>query len=285
MGRSSVMVETALLEASLWLKKITTHLGAGLILTLSACLLVLSLAKPEQARVMRGVLLDINTRLEKSLKTSVSFVPAAADAVKKYQLASEEVKKLQAENERLYGWYQQARLLERENTLLREQLKVLKPSEDIILTAPVIGQWEDEAQHKFMIEGGSRAGVEEGAPVVMGRVLVGYVESVGARSALVATVRDGRVRIPVVGEKSGRHGVLSGQGSNALVLLHTQDHTEFESGEMLLTTAQGSFYPPGYIVARVVVGKNGVQMLKPELSATPPDFVRVLKKIEEVPRE
>lgn len=285
MGRSSVMVETALLEASLWLKKITTHLGAGLILTLSACLLILSIAKPEQARLLRGIMLDINTRLEKSLKTSVSFVPAAADVVKKYQLTAEEVKKLQAENERLYGWYQQARLLERENTLLRAQLKVLKPSEDIVLTAPVIGQWEDEAQHKLMIEGGRRAGVEEGAPVVMGRVLVGYVESVGSKSALVATIRDGRVRIPVVGEKSGRHGVLSGQGSNALVLLHTQDHTEFEPGEMLLTTAQGSFYPPGYIVARVVVGKNGAQMLKPELSATPPDFVRVLKKIEEVPRE
>ena len=280
MGMSSVWMESTWGLVTLWIRRARGHLGVGSTLCVSLFVLGASLLQPDRLTPIRAQLLDVNAWLETSIKKSLSIIPTLGHMIQTYRLAASDYERLQAQNQALNGWQHHARLLQRENDALRAQLRMPYEERHYLTTARVLGQWQNSTQHKLLLQGGLKDGLAENLIVVTGRSLVGYIQTCGKESALVTTVRDPAARIPVVGERSQKHAVVAGQGTNTLVLVHAQDQGAFSEGELLLTSTQGNFYPPGYVVGRVRPGpQKGTTTLTLEAPGKVPDYVTVLKEV------
>jgi rod shape-determining protein MreC len=279
MGMSSIWMESAWGLLALWIKRTRPHLGVGFTLCTSLLILGTSVLQPEKLMPARAQLLDINAWLEASIKKSLSIIPTLGHMIQTYRLAASDYERLQAQNQTLNGWQHHARLLQRENDALRAQLRMPYEERHYLTTARVLGQWQNTTQHKLLLQGGIKDGLGENLIVITGRTLIGYIQTCGQESALVTTVRDPAVRIPVVGERSKKNAVVAGQGTNTLVLVHAQDQGAFMNGELLLTSPQGNFYPPGYVVGRVRQGsQEGALTLVLEASPAAPEYVTILKE-------
>ena len=282
MGTSSVWMESTLGLLTLWLRRARGHLGVGFTFCISFFILGASLLQPDKLVPIRAQLLDVNAWLETSIKKSLSIIPTLGHIIQTYRLAASDYERLQAQNQALNGWQHRARLLQRENDALRAQLRMPYEERQYLTTARVLGQWQNSTQHKLLLQGGLKDGLAENLIVVTGHTLMGYIQTCGQDSALVTTVRDPAARIPVVGERSHKHALVAGQGTNTLVLLHTQDQGAFIEGELLLTSTQGNFYPPGYVVGRVHAGpQKGTTTLILEAPGAVPDHLTILKERKE----
>lgn len=262
------------------LKSAIPFAGAGTTLIVSLCLFTLSITQPTHLSSVRTLVLDTSLSFERTLKELFEFVPTLHRDFLDMRRAAATHRQLEDENTRLKGWQEQARILARENTLLRQQLNLSALTTLPHLTARVIGQQRGEAHNRLLLAAGYDQGVAEEIPVVSGRILVGHIAKCGNSSAMVVTTKDPSVRIPVVGEHSGKRSVVTGTGGTHLSLVHAQDTKTFTPGEFLLTTTEGAFYPPDYIVGRVVAQKDGTHALMCALEEPMPPYVSILKHAE-----
>ena len=282
MGASSDWM-ISLAKRSLHLsKEAVPFAGAAFTFLVSLTLCTLSLTRPQELSPMRAVILDAGLGLERALKEMFAFIPALHKDLLDMRRAAANHRHLEEENLRLKGWQEHARILARENAQLRQQLNISALTTPAHITARVIGQQRAGTHNRLLVSLGASQGITQDAPVVSGRILVGHVASFGHTSAMVVTTKDPSVRIPVVGEHSGKRSVVTGTGTRRLALVHTQDTKQFTPGEFLLTTTEGAFYPPDFIVGRVVREKDDTLTLQCAFEEPAPAYVSILKREEKI---
>lgn len=153
---------------------------------------------------------------------------------------------------------------------------VTKPKLEF-LTADVIGIGSDPRRLQIMIGAGADHGVKVGYPVIEAAGLVGVVDGVGGRAALVRLIEDvGFTSGALIG--TGRVPArLRGRGGGGLsITLPEWNRRQIGPGDLVVTSGDGGRLPRGLRVGRVEkVGRDLV--VRPFAAAERRRFVSVLK--------
>jgi rod shape-determining protein MreC len=156
-------------------------------------------------------------------------------------------------SDELVGFREQASLAQR----LAGLLAINPPPEWSREGARVIAHrlGPNAALETFVIDKGSRQGVEVNTPVVSPEGVVGRVLRTSMSAATVLMVTDPNSKIPVVSQKTRTQGILVGRGGGQpLSLQYVPLSAPVEQGETLVTTGLAGIFPQGLPVALV----NGV---------------------------
>ncbi|MCB2224188.1 MAG: rod shape-determining protein MreC [Actinobacteria bacterium] len=162
-----------------------------------------------------------------------------------------------------------------------EQILGVEPPDDLeSVTARVLARGVSEFDHIRLIDKGRADGITVDMPVVDEGGLVGRIVSVTEHEARVRLISDPTVRVAVQVERTGETGVLTGRGSERMVLEMFNTDASLLEGD-LLVTADGRF-PAGLSVATVAedaaaeVGFSLRTTADTTAELTRVDFVRVL---------
>jgi len=178
---------------------------------------------------------------------------------------------LRQENETLHAELSKAN---EELVSAREQAALAKRLTDILLIQPP-PQWNREAArviaHRlgpnaaletFVIDKGSRHGVDVNTPVISPEGVVGRVLRNSLSAATVIMVTDPNSKIPVVSQKTRTQGILVGRGPGLPLSLHYVSlSAPVEEGEVLVTTGLAGIFPEGLPIGTVTgISREGASL-------------------------
>lgn len=255
----------------------------ALILLLSAGLLWASLrhvgltqslrsSLAESALQIRSAVHGLFTGLKGSVEDTVGhFVQAELSEAHKFHLQKLNVRLAQ---------------LEQENQALRDNLKVMPKHELSYQTVAVVDVRLNPTGSSLWLGAGHKQGLAEGDVVVSGQHLIGRVVEVTPNYSRVLLVQDPQSHVPVVGVRSGVHGIVSGQDAKPVKLSIIEgSDVLLEQGEVLLTSGRGGLFPKGLFVA-VAQGREGaVGWAATSLNLAQLDFVQVIKGLDPLPQD
>lgn len=165
---------------------------------------------------------------------------------------TEELHRLQAENQKLAGWEWRARELERKLADLEALNKTVKEPKIDFVTARVIADSSGAFVRSVMIDAGTLQNVRAGHPVINGDGLVGRVIETGPSSARVLLPTDLNSRIPVVVGSDNVRGVLVGDNGAEPRLLFLPPNAVIKAGDDVATSGTGGLFPRGLRIGRVI---------------------------------
>ena len=160
--------------------------------------------------------------------------------------------------------------IRQENYRLREQLGFSQGLRYQHIPAELIGRDPDNLFSAFVINKGTRAGVEVNMPVIAyhngTQGLVGKVVHSGAFESLVMPLYDESCFVASRLSESRHEGIVEGRGSPEIPLLMRyivrRARDEINFGDMVVTSGMGGIYPPGINIGRV----NRINYQENELS-------------------
>lgn len=212
---------------------------------------------------------------------------------------------LQAENarlreriQRLEAWRSTAQRLEEENARLRVLAKVTLPIQISYVTAEVIGDAGGPYSDSVLVNVGLGDGVEDGAPALDSKGLVGRAVGVGERSTRVLLLTDPTSRVPVRIGDEGVRAILVGDETGAPLLEYTSTRAFVPNGARIETSGKGGVFPKGLLVGRVAADETGAAraalagdferleflriLRSPKEATTPPPSGRLILRIDDV---
>ena len=161
-----------------------------------------------------------------------------------------ELAQLRSEQLRLSLAVQQSSQLAADNAQLRQLLALQKQTPVESIAAEIATLTTDPYSRKLLLDRGSAAGIQPGAPVIDVHGLLGQVTQLQAGVALVTLLTDRDSSVPVLLTRTGQRGVLVGDGSGLLLLWQSPD-SDIRHGDQLVTSGIDGIYPPGLAVAMV----------------------------------
>lgn len=124
----------------------------------------------------------------------------------------------------------------------------------------VISRDAADVYGSFVLNTGSKDGVEVGDPVIYGEYVVGIVKKVNFSTCVVYSVLDPRVNIGAFESGTREYGYVSGEDklySQGLCKLYGLDSsTSIVSGGVVCTSGAGGVFPDGLIIGQVTAVKN-----------------------------
>jgi rod shape-determining protein MreC len=163
----------------------------------------------------------------------------------------EENQRLVEENKRLLKWQTVARMVEEENTVLRDLLNFEVGPQASYKAARVISDDGGTFSESMLVYAGAREGVKNGQAVVTGEGLVGRIAGVAHRSARILLLSDLNSRIPVMIESSRARGIMVGRNEEKPILTKLPPGTIVSPGDRIVTSGHGGAFPQGIPVGQV----------------------------------
>ena len=142
-----------------------------------------------------------------------------------------------------------------ENTRLRLLLEMRERINTPALAAQVLYDAADPYSRKVVIDKGSLAAVQAGAPVLDESGILGQVTRVYPLVSEVTLVTDRNQAIPVLSVRTGVRALAFGDStsrSGTLELRFIDANVDMVAGDLLTTSGVDGVYPPGLPVARVL---------------------------------
>lgn len=175
----------------------------------------------------------------------------------RYEALEAENEALKANIAQMEDVARQADATTRENTRLRNVLKLKELHEDYDLTdAYIIGWSSTDWSNTFTINRGSNVGIEENMVAITDNgEVVGLVTQVGANFAEVKTVLDSTLEISATIATSGYNGMVSGgyiRGNDKLLQMDYLPSSSIIRNKDQVVTSGSTVYPRGLILGHVV---------------------------------
>ncbi len=173
-----------------------------------------------------------------------------------------EVDFLKAENESLKSALIDAEIAMDESQWLYRYLSMKEEHTDYALCAAAVvsstsvsGAGGDFAT-ELTLNKGTASGVEKGMPVVTEVGLVGVVVEVGRNHCRVSTILDPSVSVGAVTTRSSENGLCEGDYAHVhaghAVLRYLPEEADISEEDLVITGGQGSVYPYGIPIGRVI---------------------------------
>lgn len=108
-----------------------------------------------------------------------------------------------------------------------------------------------------IIDKGRRDGIVPDCAVLAAGGVVGRVTFSTKDTAEVQLITAARAAAGVTLTATGTHGVISGTGSDLLLLNYVPPEVNVSMGEMVVTSGLDGIYPPGLVVGRILAIKRG----------------------------
>ena len=160
-----------------------------------------------------------------------------------------------------------------ENNLLKIKLKYLKQIEEENKSLKTLLNFVDEPEFKYItariiidskapymrtisINAGTLHGVKVGQVVVNSSGLIGRVISVANKVARILLITDFNSKVPILTVESRELAIAAGDNSNELDILYLSKNHNLKLEELVVTTGDGEFFPPGIVVGKITKVNN-----------------------------
>lgn len=167
-----------------------------------------------------------------------------------------------------------------ENTRLYSLLNLKKETGTAGKVAQIIGEDATIDRFTYLINLGSKDGIETRSPVLIPDGIVGQVRDVYDHTAIVVTLLDPSNVIDAVDTRSRSHALVEGTGKDYLAKTKFVDRIEdFKVGDVMLSSGLDGVFPKGYPIGTVV------DVQKPALGVLQTSYIRPAvdyDKLEEV---
>jgi len=167
--------------------------------------------------------------------------------IEKNQLQSENMS-LQEALQQQAGTRQELRSLRIENAQLRGLLELKSLPGFHWRAAKVLGRSPDKMSQRLLLRTQGKIG--RGDVAASSEGLVGLVDAVHGQDAVVRTILDASLAVPVTLSGSGLAALVRGQGETLRVEFIPFEHAPPETS-ILITSGAGGVFPPGIPVARI----------------------------------
>ena len=148
-----------------------------------------------------------------------------------------------------------------ENKRLREYLEMKEKYNDFKLEEALIIGREGENHATFLtLNKGTRDGIDVGMAVMVKDGLVGSVCEAGEDWSRVRVVNEASASAGAYVQRSGEIGVLCGdiayKDTRVCTLKYLNENADVEEGDLIFTSGEGSVYPSGIYIGRVLSVKS-----------------------------
>ena len=144
-------------------------------------------------------------------------------------------------------------MIEAENKTLKEYLKLSEQYKSYTtVPAYIINKDTSNYSKIFVINAGSKSGIEKNMAVIAAEGLVGHVISVTDTTAKVQTIIDSSNIVSATVENSGDNVICRGMLENRkLKATYVSTTTTLNQGEKLYTSGMGGIYPKGIFIGTI----------------------------------
>jgi rod shape-determining protein MreC len=163
---------------------------------------------------------------------------------------------LAKENSKLKSLYIQSLHIKQENSQLKEIVKYTGARSTKYIATKLIAQSYQTYNNDAFISSGEAQGVLDGDIVIGRNALIGRVSQVGDHKSRVLLVTDINSHIPIIISGSNIKGVLAGDNSNVMRVLHLNKSAKINVGDMVFTSGDGDSIPPGFLIGVVTKFSN-----------------------------
>lgn len=183
---------------------------------------------------------------------------------------------LREENKRLFGLYDNSRVLEVENKLLANLLAYTPPPEAKYITARIIAEEGDAFSHSVIAYTGDNETVRKGQAVLGERGVVGRVDKIGKMYSKIILITDINSKIPVMVERTRVRGVLAGDNTPTPKMVFIPLDAELNIGDRIVTSGVAGVFPAGLPIGKVsTIDKNNVK-IKPTNNLERMEYIRIV---------
>ena len=194
-----------------------------------------------------------------------------------YQQIYEQNQELKRELRQMKSWKEAALQLEQKNAKLLDLNNVRLDPKLTFVTGVVVADSGGPFRQSVLLNVGARDGIRDGWATTDGLGLVGRISGVGRNSSRVILLTDVNSRVPVTLQPSGQRAVLSGDNALAPLLDFVDAPELVRPGDRVVTSGDGSVFPPGLLVGQVALGRD--KRLRVRLAADYErlEFLRILR--------
>ena len=174
------------------------------------------------------------------------------------------------------------KLLEEDNNRLRRALSLKEFNSDQRISAAVISRSSRNWWQLLEINKGAKDGVLKGQTVIGPGGLIGLVDSTTPLTSRVRLLTDPGHQVGAWIDRTKRHGILTGMGTNRPKLIFLNKNTLVKIGDVVTTSPASTLLPPNLIIG-IVQFVDEEALPSPyaivQLTASPEaiDWVQILK--------
>lgn len=191
----------------------------------------------------RGFVHKVSSPLFDGVGRIIFNVKSPFRTLMKISSLARENQRLETENTRLKAEVAKVEAIGHENELLRQELDFKNHSSGRqMVLAKIVGSSSEIYLNTLILSNGGDDGLKEGQAVVAQGFLVGRIESVEQKTAVVQPILAHNILIPAVLTKSGGTGLLRG-GLEGLVLEDVPLDVPVEVGETVMTRDVEGIFP------------------------------------------
>ena len=213
-----------------------------LILSVILSLLMLSNGESDNVRLLRSKA----NRFFTILYSPITWIRSMA-------LIEEEAALLRGKNLQLSFQVESMRYLLEENNRLEELLDFQRESKMTILPARVINMSASPyLSSSLSIDIGLESGIEENAPVITPKGIIGKTTIVGDNAAIVQLINDVNFRLSVRIKPSGSTGILRWLDGDLYLIKEVQKNANVNIGNKVVTSGFSDIFPNDLPVGEVV---------------------------------
>ena len=143
------------------------------------------------------------------------------------------------------------KLLEEDNTRLRRALSLQEFNNDKRISAAVISRSSSSWWQQLEINKGAKDGILKGQTVVGPGGLIGLVDSTTPLTSRIRLLTDPGHQIGVWIDRTKRHGLLTGMGTNRPKLIFLNKNSLAKIGDVVTTSPASTLLPPNLIIGIV----------------------------------
>ena len=233
----------------------------GILVLVSAGLMVLSRLEHSYVRVLRGHLTDALAPALSLTATAVAPLKMLAGRLGQQLDAAEDHERLRRQLQELESWKWRAGELERRFADLARASRLVPEPVVPFATARVVATSMGTFAYSAIIAAGRSHGLKAGFPVVNADGLVGRIVDAGETSARLLLATDQASRIPVQVGASSVRAIMAGDGRGMPRLQHVGQGAEIKAGDAVVTSGVGGLFPRGLRVGDVIASSEGPRVV------------------------
>lgn len=216
-------------------------------------LVVLAESQVQSISTLRGQVSSLFVPIQTLAGMPAEVAQRLGSEAKADSQLTEQLQRLQVQNQLLLVRQQRMQALESENDELRRLLDATRRSDDQFVHAEVLAHSSDPFIHRVTVNRGFAAKAASGQAVMDQHGLLGQVVEVGSLSSQVLLITDASHQVPVSVQRTGLNAVLKGTGHpDRLQMINVPITAQIRAGDVLMTSGLGQRFPAGYPVAKVV---------------------------------
>ncbi len=226
---------------------------------LVALFLIVSV-RPGSGALLREPILAMTAPIQRLFSAPISVFVNIRKRMKELNQLERDNRRLRGELALLRPLGVRLEELELENQRLRKLLGMRPDPSYQEVAARVIGDSASAFARSFTINAGRKEGVQLDATVLAEGGLLGRVVERSDHSALILTLLDINSRVPILVQRTRTRAIAAGMNSRLLSLEFASKDAEVQTGDVIITSGTGGYFPKGLVVGRVrsITGGSGL---------------------------